>query len=63
MVFPGFNPQCCEWIHRAGDAINALAIADADSSKIVIYDGKGDPSAPPLKILEKIHMQPVFMIG
>ncbi len=55
----GFTPSCCEWIHRSGDALPALAVADANSPKIFVYDGRGDGSAPPLKVLENIHMSPV----
>ncbi len=63
--FSEFTPSCCEWIHRSGDALAALAIADGekDSTKIYVFDGRGDASAPPLKVLESIHMKPVTAIA
>ena len=55
-----YVPSCAGWIHKAGDAIPELAIADAGSSLIHVYDGKG--SSEPLKTL-KIHSKPVACIG
>ena len=55
----GFSPSCCEWIHRSGDALAALAVADADSTKVSVYDGRGDGASPPLKVLESLNMKPV----
>ena len=54
-----YVPSCVAWIHKAGDAIPELAVADTDSPAIHIYDGKG--SAEPLKSL-KIHSKPVSCI-
>ena len=55
-----FVPSCMTWIHKAGDAIPELAVADAGSSVIHVYDGKG--SSDPLRTL-KIHSKPVACIG
>ena len=55
-----YVPSCAGWIHKAGDAIPELAIADAGTSLIHVYDGKG--SSEPLKTL-KIHSKPVACIG
>jgi peptidylprolyl isomerase domain and WD repeat-containing protein 1 len=53
-----YVPQYAAWIHQAGEAISAVAIAgNADSPNIRIYDGKG--SSTPLKILDNIHMKPL----
>jgi len=56
MIKLEFVPSCAVWVHRPGDAISALAVAESDSPNIHVYDGKG--SAEPLKTL-KLHMQPV----
>ena len=55
-----FVPSCVAWIHKAGDAIPEMAVADAGSSVIHVYDGKG--SSDPLRTL-KIHSKPVACIG
>ena len=58
---PGYTPHCCTWIHRAGDALATLAVAEADSTKIHVYDGKG-PESVPLRTLDKLHMKPVMLL-
>ncbi len=58
----GFVPETACWIHQAGDAIPAVAIAGtAESPDIRIYDGRG--SSDPIKVLSKIHMKPVSAIA
>lgn len=52
-----YVPNCAEWIHSAGDAISTLAISDATSNKIYIYDGQGQNT--PLHVFEKLHTKPV----
>jgi len=54
-----YVPSCLSWIHKAGDAIPEVAVADAASPLIHVYDGKG--SSEPLKTL-KIHSKPVACI-
>lgn len=49
-----------EWIHSSGEPIHTLAVSDKDSSKIYVYDGRED--GKPIKIIEKIHMNPVTLI-
>lgn len=56
-----YVPATVEWVHGAGDAVHTLAVSDQDSSNIFIYDGRG--SNVPLKVLEKIHLQPVTIIS
>lgn len=55
-----YVPGTIEWIHSSGDPIQTLAVSDKESSKIYIYDGRGD--CIPLQILEKIHMSPVHLM-
>ncbi|CAG0891986.1 unnamed protein product [Darwinula stevensoni] len=55
-----YSPHCCEWIHRAGDAIAALAVSEVNSCKIYVYDGHG--TKEPLRVLERLHFHPVVTI-
>lgn len=55
-----FTPKQVEWVHGSGDPVPLLAVSDADSPKIHLYDGRADNE--PLKILEKIHTQPVVLM-
>lgn len=55
-----YTPNCAEWVHSAGDAISALAVSDAESNKIYVYDGKGDGT--PLHTFEKLHTKPVVIM-
>ncbi|XP_053697804.1 peptidylprolyl isomerase domain and WD repeat-containing protein 1 [Sabethes cyaneus] len=55
-----YVPYRAEWIHNTGDAISYLAVADQDSNKIYVYDGKG--TSTPLHVLEKLHTKPVVLI-
>ncbi|XP_018329103.1 peptidylprolyl isomerase domain and WD repeat-containing protein 1 [Agrilus planipennis] len=61
MMYMNFVPGVVEWIHGGGDAIQTLAVADAESSHIYIYDGRGTQDSP-LKILDKMHMNTVILI-
>ena len=53
-----YVPVCAAWVHRAGDAIQAVAIADAE--RIRIYDSRG--ASQPLKVIERMHMKPIRCI-
>lgn len=55
-----YEPSLLEWIHGPGDAISTLAVTDANSGKIYVYDGRG--TNIPLQILEKIHVKPVGLM-
>ncbi|XP_056632342.1 peptidylprolyl isomerase domain and WD repeat-containing protein 1 [Diorhabda sublineata] len=55
-----FVPGTVEWIHGSGEPIHTLAVSDKESPKIYVYDGRGD--IKPIKILEKIHMNPIALI-
>lgn len=60
MIKLDFTPHCAEWIHVPNDAVSVLAVSDADSSKIAIFDVQGD--GKPLHIFEKLHSKPVTVI-
>ncbi|XP_001361848.2 peptidylprolyl isomerase domain and WD repeat-containing protein 1 isoform X2 [Drosophila pseudoobscura] len=53
----GYTPQCTEWISAPGDAVQGLAITDAESNFIHIYDGQSGGQV--LHTLEKMHAAPV----
>ncbi|XP_045159087.2 peptidylprolyl isomerase domain and WD repeat-containing protein 1-like isoform X1 [Mercenaria mercenaria] len=55
-----FVPGCCGWIYNSGDAIPAVAIAEKETPKVHIYDGRG--SSTPLHVIEKLHYKPVTLI-
>ncbi|KAL1482991.1 hypothetical protein MTO96_033432 [Rhipicephalus appendiculatus] len=52
-----YVPGRCEWVYGPGDAIAAVAVSDADTGKIYVYDGKGDEK--PLRALESLHKAPL----
>lgn len=52
-----FVPLAMEWAHAPGDAIAALAVSEAETAKIHIYDAQG--TNQPLHTLDKFHMKPV----
>jgi len=60
MIKLDFTPSCTCWIYKAGDTIPCLAVGDADSPKISIYDGQGTNT--PLHIIDKMHSKPVTVI-
>lgn len=55
-----YTPGHVEWIHSPGAAIQTLAVTEAESPTIHVYDGRGTNS--PLKTLEKLHTKPVVLI-
>nr|XP_018904781.1 PREDICTED: peptidylprolyl isomerase domain and WD repeat-containing protein 1 [Bemisia tabaci] len=60
MIKIDFVPQCAEWTHSLGDPVFTLAVADSESNKIYIYDGRGCNT--PLHVFEKLHTKPVNII-
>ena len=60
MINVDFQPSLCQWIFKSGDAINAIAVTEKDSSRIHVFDGKGTKEA--LKILDTIHRKPICAI-
>jgi len=61
MIKADFVPLTCEWIHHAGDAVQALAVTDEGSGSIYIFDGRQDGNEP-LKKLDTIHRNPVTTV-
>ncbi|XP_067125124.1 LOW QUALITY PROTEIN: peptidylprolyl isomerase domain and WD repeat-containing protein 1 [Centruroides vittatus] len=60
MIKLDFRPQCCDWIHKAGDPVSALAVGEVDSGTVYVFDGRGD--ATPLHVIEKLHSAPVVLM-
>ncbi|WWC61250.1 uncharacterized protein I303_103831 [Kwoniella dejecticola CBS 10117] len=59
LKFP-YTPKACCWVHEPGAGQTLLAVSDASSPTIRIYDGRGDGT--PLYTLEKIHRAPVHLM-
>ncbi|CAB3404335.1 unnamed protein product [Caenorhabditis bovis] len=60
MIKLDFPPRTAQWVHQANDPVAHLAIAAADSGKIVVVDGKG--SASPIHEQTRLHSAPVKII-
>ncbi|KAF8158121.1 peptidyl-prolyl cis-trans isomerase [Crassisporium funariophilum] len=56
----GFKPHSCCWVHRRGQAQGLLAVADASSGTIRLYDGRGGDT--PLETIETMHRFPVHIM-
>ncbi|KAG0238919.1 hypothetical protein BGW42_000080 [Actinomortierella wolfii] len=57
MIKLDFTPGALCWVHRRGEAQAKIAIADADSPAIHVFDGRGD--GKPLFTIPKLHPTPV----
>ncbi|XP_055342892.1 peptidylprolyl isomerase domain and WD repeat-containing protein 1-like [Paramacrobiotus metropolitanus] len=60
MMKLGYTPLTCEWIHAPGEPVSTVAVADKDSPRILIYDGRGVNE--PLKVLDTLHRSPVVIM-
>ncbi|KAJ8097846.1 hypothetical protein POJ06DRAFT_23371 [Lipomyces tetrasporus] len=56
-----YTPNCVCWLQKRNQPEAYLAVSDKSSSRILIYDGRGD--AEPIHVLPEIHRQPVKVIG
>ena len=61
MIKLDFTPSCTCWIYKGGDTIPCLAVGDADSPRILIYDGQGTNT--PIHVIDKLHSKPVTVIS
>ncbi|KAJ9105420.1 hypothetical protein QFC21_001791 [Naganishia friedmannii] len=55
-----YTPKTCCWVHHPSDGRTLLAISDADSPLIRIYDGRGDGKV--LHTIEKLHRDSVHLM-
>ncbi|KAJ6559163.1 hypothetical protein DFH09DRAFT_1036533 [Mycena vulgaris] len=56
----GFTPHCCCWVHRRGQPQGLLAVSDAATGAIRLYDGRGGDT--PLHTIESLHRFPVHVM-
>jgi peptidylprolyl isomerase domain and WD repeat-containing protein 1 len=55
-----YTPKACCWVHEPSAGQTLLAVSDAETPTIRIYDGRGDGT--PLFELDKLHRAPVHLI-
>ncbi|KIJ54621.1 hypothetical protein M422DRAFT_153445 [Sphaerobolus stellatus SS14] len=60
MINLDFKPLACCWVHRKGQAQGLLAISDAASGVIRVFDGRGE--GRPLYVVDKLHRFPVHVM-
>ncbi|CAI2293325.1 unnamed protein product [Caenorhabditis sp. 36 PRJEB53466] len=60
MIKLDFPPKTAHWVHQSNDPTAHLAIAAADSGKVIVVDGKA--SATPVHVKDKLHSSPVKII-
>jgi peptidylprolyl isomerase domain and WD repeat-containing protein 1 len=56
----GYVPHSCCWVHKKGQALGLLAVADSTSGVIRIYDGRGTDA--PLETVDSLHKFPVHVM-
>ncbi|KAF6755822.1 peptidyl-prolyl cis-trans isomerase [Ephemerocybe angulata] len=56
----GYTPLACCWVHRSGEAQGILAVSDAASGVIRLYDGRGQGT--PLQTIDSVHRFPVHVM-
>jgi peptidylprolyl isomerase domain and WD repeat-containing protein 1 len=64
MLKLAFSPGCCAWIYGRGEPVLRLAVADAGSCSVHVFDardvgGSGAGAAQPLASLASLHGAPV----
>ncbi|KAF9533146.1 hypothetical protein CPB83DRAFT_845916 [Crepidotus variabilis] len=57
----GFKPATCCWVHNRGRPQGLLAVSDATSGVIRLYDGRGGDQ--PLETVEGVHRFPVHVMS
>uniref|UniRef100_A0A914CWE9 peptidylprolyl isomerase n=1 Tax=Acrobeloides nanus TaxID=290746 RepID=A0A914CWE9_9BILA len=55
-----FHPRTAAWVHQGYDIIQSVAISDANSGTIYIFDGRG--ANTPIHVLDKLHSKPVYLM-
>ncbi|KAH7103295.1 hypothetical protein BKA62DRAFT_616374 [Auriculariales sp. MPI-PUGE-AT-0066] len=56
-----YVPLACCWVHRRGEAQALLAVSEANSGVIRIYDGRGGNE--PLQTVSQLHRSPVHLMA
>ncbi|KAA1469865.1 hypothetical protein DENSPDRAFT_796842 [Dentipellis sp. KUC8613] len=60
MVKLGYTPHACCWVHQRGQAQGLLAVSEANTGTIRLYDARGD--GKPLETITKLHRSPVHIM-
>ncbi|BFZ63513.1 Peptidyl-prolyl cis-trans isomerase cyp15 [Saitoella coloradoensis] len=58
-----YKARALAWVHARGQAQALLAVSDADSSAIHIYDPRSDDPATPLHTISSLHKKSVNVIA
>lgn len=61
MIKLNFTPRAACWVHKRGRADSLLAISEEDSTRICIYDGRGDGQI--LRTIQDIHRAPCHILS
>ncbi|KAK9454903.1 hypothetical protein V1511DRAFT_501299 [Dipodascopsis uninucleata] len=56
-----FSPRCVCWLQKRNQAEAYIAVSDKNSSRIMIYDSRGDQE--PLYVLPELHKVPVVALN
>ncbi|EGF98802.1 uncharacterized protein MELLADRAFT_50886 [Melampsora larici-populina 98AG31] len=56
-----FVPKACCWVHAIGQAATLLAVSDANTPTINIYDGRG--TGQPVMSIGSLHHSPVHLMS
>jgi peptidylprolyl isomerase domain and WD repeat-containing protein 1 len=65
MLKLSFSPGCCEWVYARGEALLKLAVSDAGSGAVHVFDARaaaaagGAGAATPLATFAALHASPV----
>ncbi|THV00820.1 peptidyl-prolyl cis-trans isomerase [Dendrothele bispora CBS 962.96] len=57
----GYTPHACCWVHKRGQAQGLLAVSDAASGTIRLYDSRGTDT--PLETVDSLHRFPVHLMA
>ncbi|KAI9488051.1 peptidyl-prolyl cis-trans isomerase cyp15 [Zychaea mexicana] len=61
MIKLGYKPNSVCWIHQQGQAQALVAVSEADSPKIHLYDGRAE--GKPIHTISNLHSNPVHLIA
>ncbi|PWN32820.1 uncharacterized protein FA14DRAFT_149530 [Meira miltonrushii] len=61
MIKLNHTPRACCWVHKRGRADSILAISEEGSTRIRMYDGRGDGQV--LRTIEDIHRAPCHILA
>lgn len=62
MLQPEASPRCVCYVHGSRSSYPLLAVSNEDDGRIVIYDGRGESSAP-LYTIQNLHKKPVQLMA